>query len=295
MPALESDLARLPSRQGGRVMMYNRGETTMLQQVYSVLGCVARRLRTRGRRRLANVIVRHPATVSYRDNLGYRRHTDFTDILDAYAFLGVDCGLPRNVMERIPRECTVVDVGANIGIVAAQLCRRVGVKGTVHAVEPLPANLQRLRELMSDNDLPQLVVWACAVADSAGSATLRTERGEGTSGHASFTASWIDGGVLTVPTRTLDEVVPIGTMVSFVKLDVEGAEALALDGARRILSCDRPLVFCELNDIVLRDAGSSASELLAKFGELGYEPDHEYRALVRHVNDKVTDILFAPA
>jgi hypothetical protein len=34
----------------------------------------------------------------------------------------------------------------------------------------------------------------------------------------------------------------------------------------------RPVVFCEFNDILLRDAGSSSQQLLKMFEALGYSP-----------------------
>jgi hypothetical protein len=63
-----------------------------------------------------------------------------------------------------------------------------------------------------------------------------------------------------------------------------------LDGAKRIMTSDRPLVFCEFNDIHLRDAGSSSNELLRKFGDLGYSTAHEYPQA-----DAITDRLLMPA
>jgi FkbM family methyltransferase len=250
--------------------------------------------RIRGRRRVARLLVRYPTSLTYRDTLGFARHTDLADTIDAYWFLGVNCGLPRTVIERLPAGTTAVDAGANIGVVAGQLCRAVGPHGTVHAIEPLPANVRRLRELKRDNALDQLIIWECALSDESGSAILRTERTAGTSGHASFTASWIAHAKVPVVTRVLDEVVLDSTRLDFMKLDVEGAESAVLDGATRILTNDRPLVFCEFNDIILRDAGSSAEALLRKFASLGYAPAPEYVRHAMHLSNAVTDVLLVP-
>jgi FkbM family methyltransferase len=189
-----------------------------------------------------------------------------------------------------PGGTTAIDAGANIGIVTSQLCRAVGARGTVHAIEPLPANADRLRELKRDNDLDQLTIWECALSDKDGSAILKTQSATGTSAYASLTASWNTAGTVSVATRALDDLVPHNTRVGFVKLDVEGAESLVLDGATRIMTSDRPLVFCEFNDIVLRDAGSSASELLGKFEGLGYASAAEYPQ-----GDGITDFLLVPS
>jgi len=39
---------------------------------------------------------------------------------------------------------SVVDAGANIGVVSGQLAQAVGLAGRVHSFEPLPVNIQRL-------------------------------------------------------------------------------------------------------------------------------------------------------
>lgn len=262
----------------------------MLDYGYSLLGRLARASQIRGRISLAGLLVRHPASLTYRDTLGFTRRTSLDERLDACWFLGVDwCLLPQSVVERVPVGTTAIDAGANIGIVTSQLCRAVGARGTVYAVEPLPANAARLRELKRDNELDQLTIWECALSNEDGSAILRTQGATGTSAYASLTASWNTAGTVSVATRVLDDLVPHDKRVGFVKLDVEGAESLLLDGASRIMTSDRPVVFCEFNDIVLRDAGSSASELLTKFADLGYAPAAEYPQ-----GEGISDFLLVP-
>lgn len=257
---------------------------------YSLVGRFARSSQTRGRASLANLLVRYPASLTYRDTLGFARQTSLDERLEACWFLGIDwCLLPEQVIERIPRGTTAIDAGANIGIVTSQLCRAVGPGGAVHAIEPLPANVARLGELKRDNNLDQLTISACALSDEDGSAVLRTQTADGTSAYASLTASWNNAGTMSVPTRVLDDIVPSDTPVGFIKLDVEGAESLALDGATRILTADRPLVFCEFNDTILRDAGSSSKELLSKFEGLGYAPGAEFPQ-----GDAIKDLLLVP-
>ncbi len=273
----------------------NRSRSAMIARVshqgYELLGRLARASRIRGRVTLAHLLVRSPASLTYRDTLGFTRHTSLDDILDACWFLGVNwCLLPQAVVDRVPAGTTAVDAGAHIGIVSGQLCRAVGARGKVHAIEPRPANVRRLRELKCDNDLDQLTIWDCALSDKDGSAILRTEGATGTSAQASlFTASWNTDATVPVATRVLDDIVPQSTRVGFIKLDVEGAESLLLDGAKRIMTSDRPLVFCEFNDVHLRDAGSSSDELLRKFKGLGYAPADEYPQ-----GDAITDLLLIP-
>ena len=59
--------------------------------------------------------------------------------------------------------------------------------------------------------------------------------------------------------------------VSFVKMDVEGAEPQVVAGARQLLSEDRPLILCELHAGQMdKVAGVSPSEFVVDVTSLGY-------------------------
>jgi len=263
----------------------------LLDHGYKLLGRFARASPVRGRgASLAHLLVRYPASLTYRDTFGLTRQTSLDDFLDACWFLGVNwCLMPQEVVDRIPAGTTAVDAGAHIGIVTSQICRAVGARGTVYAIEALPANARRLRELKRDNDLDQLTVSECALSDKDGSAVLRTQGPKDTSAYSSLVAWENTAATVPVTTRVLDDIVPDSTRVGFMKLDVEGVESLVLDGAERIMTSDRPLVFCEFNDSHLRDAGSSSDELLSKFKRLGYSAGAEYPQ-----GDAITDFLLIP-
>jgi hypothetical protein len=55
-----------------------------------------------------------------------------------------------------------------------------------------------------------------------------------------------------------------------VKIDVEGAEALLLDGAIELLSTAHPAVMIEMEDEHLVRQGSSAHSVRARLQALGY-------------------------
>jgi hypothetical protein len=59
--------------------------------------------------------------------------------------------------------------------------------------------------------------------------------------------------------------------ISFIHLDVEGAEGLALRGARRVLGRDRPLLLVEVHaDLLPRVSRRSADDVFADMRALGY-------------------------
>lgn len=88
---------------------------------------------------------------------------------------------------------TYVDIGANIGYLAAWGLHTVGVHGTVHAFEPGQAMGARLDALKSLNPRRQLEVHHVALGDAAGEGTL-TIAGDGMLGGSSMLKSFIPQG-----------------------------------------------------------------------------------------------------
>ena len=59
-----------------------------------------------------------------------------------------------------------------------------------------------------------------------------------------------------------------------IKLDLEGAEPLALEGMRNILQVARSAVISEINPKALRDAGMAAEDLVGSLRALGLRALH---------------------
>ena len=117
-----------------------------------------------------------------------------------------------------------VDVGANIGIYTIFA---LDLGAEVIAVEPTP-NADRVREHLELNGYAATVVQQ-ALADRPGTVRM-------TEGLDSLNHLLLDGcGGVEVPATTLDEVLGDRTAAG-VKIDVEGAERLVLEGAARAMS-----------------------------------------------------------
>jgi FkbM family methyltransferase len=233
-----------------------------------------------------------PEEIVYEDVDGYVRSADLRDHMESLVFVGRH-RLPKAVMAALRPGDWAIDVGANVGSVAGQMCRAVGREGRVWAFEPIPRNLERLRRLAEANNLSQLEIFDCALSSETGKAAI-SQPGEGLSGHASFTASWITGEPLEVVTQRLDDLtaeVNEARPLRLLKIDVEGFEREVLEGAEATIRRFRPLIYCEFNDIILRDAGSSSQALLEAFAGLGYRVAPQWARRSAELTGRNVDLL----
>ena len=93
------------------------------------------------------------------------------------------------------------------------------------------------------------------------------------SGAASAAPSTGETGLepISCPVKTIDDIVYShkGT-VQVLKLDIEGGELLALRGASRVLSEQRPIVFCEMLRKLARPFGYHPNDIIALMNGYGY-------------------------
>ncbi len=164
---------------------------------------------------------------------------------------------------------TFVDAGANKGDFTLLAARLVGPKGRVVAIEPEPRNRHWLERSIALNGYGNVEVVHAALSDEHGETTLHLSE---LSGHHTLLSDrpGRDAGALRVETSRLDSL--LGSHpIDFLKLDVEGAELLALAGATRILAREEPLVvLVEIHPELGVDPGEVES-LLAGYG-FGFDP-----------------------
>jgi FkbM family methyltransferase len=150
---------------------------------------------------------------------------------------------------------TVYDVGANIGFFTILCSRLVGPQGKVYAFEPIPENLVTLRHNIALNKLTNVVVVEQALSASTGTAEMFVSPWSAfhsldVAGASKRENHGPDGGQITVATVTLDEFLQRDGVSApdLVKLDVEGAELLVVEGMRETLRTVQPLLLVEVHD-----------------------------------------------
>lgn len=140
---------------------------------------------------------------------------------------------------------TFWDLGANAGYHTLMAAHAVGPTGRVIAVEPDPATCGIMREQLQLNGIGHCTIVQAAVSDQPGR-TLLVRRASDPRGNAlqQIDNPAIDnkvGDLVEVPSLTMDELAALHPAPRLIKMDIEGAEVLALPGGRNLLTRpDRP-------------------------------------------------------
>jgi FkbM family methyltransferase len=163
-----------------------------------------------------------------------------------------------------------VDGGANIGLFSLIAAGLVGPTGRVLACEPGPGTMALLKANADENRFDMLELHEVALSDRPGRARFTTF--EAGSGLASFAPQDAAGRQVEVAVTTLDALTErLDRRVGVVKLDIEGAEAKALRGARGLIGRDAPVFLVELEPEHLARQESSIVDIRDTLEPHGYE------------------------
>jgi FkbM family methyltransferase len=159
----------------------------------------------------------------------------------------------------------VYDVGANEGYFSLLAGRQIGSTGFVYAFEALPQNAQKVTAHLAANNIGHAEVVPSAISDRAGAFPLAI----GDAATPSLVRG--DGNAIRVNAITLDGFVACHPRPDLIKMDIEGAEMLALHGALELIRRDdAPRWIIEVHSAelhrgvtdLLREAGYAVSVLV---------------------------------
>lgn len=168
-----------------------------------------------------------------------------------------------------------LDIGANGGIYTVVASRQVGNQGHVYAFEPGERELKLLRHNIQLNNLTNVTVIPCAVSDKSGVAKFAVVNDGALNSLADLNRaeqeieSW-----QTIHTMSVDDFIDKYSIpkVDFVKIDVEGAERLVLNGAKFLLRSDNTItIMFEASDHNEAAFGYSAKQLFFELTNLGLD------------------------
>jgi FkbM family methyltransferase len=210
--------------------------------------------------------------------LGLRLELDLRDNLQRTLFFTgtYEPGLLGLLEDELRAGDVALDVGAHVGVHALTAARRLRDLGggRVIAFEPTPDSAAAVRAAAARNGLPVEVVQA-ALGEAEGAVELRGDPRYPT--HDAGVRSQFGAGevVARAPVTTFDAWARRAALdrLDVVKIDIEGAEILALRGMRETLRRLRPrLLAIEVKDVVMERGPGDEAALHALLRECGYVP-----------------------
>lgn len=183
----------------------------------------------------------------------------------------------------------VVDLGANIGYYTLLAASLVGPGGKVYAFEPEPDNFALLKKNVEANRFPNVVLEQKAVSNQSGKLKLYVS--DQNKGDHQIYASGERRSFVEISAVRLDDYFSgyAGT-VDIVKMDIQGAEGLALEGMEKLLARFPKLkLFTEYCPERLRKCGTDPRDYLCRLKTAGFRlqniDDHKNRMAEVSVED----------
>ena len=158
-------------------------------------------------------------------------------------------------------DLTIVDIGAHIGTFS--LLASQHTYGKVIAVEASPKNFAVLDRNIRDNKIKNIEALNFAAARKLGQVRFS---GGGSGAHVS------DGkDDIRVTAMPLDDILLSEKKIDFIKLDIEGYEIEAINGMKKVLARDKPVILYEVNGHTLNFFEETPNSLFRTLFALGYE------------------------
>ncbi|WP_420641999.1 FkbM family methyltransferase [Candidatus Leptofilum sp.] len=173
------------------------------------------------------------------------------------------------VKELIQPGMTFLDIGANIGYYSMLVAAKVTDKGRVLAFEPIAENRDLFAKSMEVNKFQNMELFPYAVSDSEHTVSL--EMGGRTSNSRITSAAEANKNNLQAQTVVLDTFLSELTALDMIKMDIEGAEFLALNGMSSLVSRYKPHIITEFSPgLIPKTSHVQPIEYLQKIVGFGY-------------------------
>lgn len=149
------------------------------------------------------------------------------------AYEPFETGLIKNLVKE---GMTVVDAGGNIGYYTLIMSKLVGKNGKVYVFEPDPVNFEYLKKNVETNSLDNVIIVKKGLADKNGRKKMsRFKENAG----GSTIVDYQDSNYFEIECVRLDDFAD--DKIDFIKMDIEGAEPLAMAGMTKVIDSNPDL------------------------------------------------------
>lgn len=185
---------------------------------------------------------------------------------------------------------TAIDIGAMIGCYTLVFAKLVGETGRVFAFEPELENYRILKKNIEINGYKNTKLAYMAVSDTDGEAKLYVN-----DGNLGMHTLGIRKGEKAINVRTvrLDTCFRKSGRIDFIKMDIQGAEGLALKGMEEILQRNKQIkLIMEYSQTEYEGTGDAKEclRILIKYGFKIFEIDRWQKNVLRRKLRRITDI-----
>jgi len=176
------------------------------------------------------------------------------------------------LLEILQPDHTFLDIGGNIGYFSMLAASKMAA-GQVIAFEPVPDNCDSFRQSVAANGYTHVTLHPYAVADV--SQTVALNIGARNSNSQMMAAELAEADLLRVEAVVLDDFLAEMPALHVVKMDIEGAEPLAVRGMMRLLRRFKPTLFIEFSPQLIQTvAGDDPQTFLQTLVDSGYRLAH---------------------
>lgn len=185
---------------------------------------------------------------------GHKMYLDSNDHLSLSIFDVYEPLETNLVKKEIHEGNSVIDIGSDIGYYTLIFAKLVGENGTVFAFEPQDSSFSLTKKNLEINGYKNYVLENKLVSN-------KTEK-------VKFFSKWKDA-------IRLDDYFNYSKNIDFIKMDIEGAEALAIDGMTRILEENSKIkLMTEFHPNELKKFGTTPEDYLEKLRSFGFKIYH---------------------
>jgi FkbM family methyltransferase len=177
-----------------------------------------------------------------------------------------------SLAQLIRRDDTCIDVGANVGLYTVFMAQHA-TSGSVIAFEPVPLNRDLLSLNVRLNQLSNVAIHGSVVSDTSDPVRFSITVDGAYSSIRNTGRRTIQQEIIAEATTLDREFLGSRRRIDVVKIDVEGAELLVIQGAKQLLSDPdmRPRVLLVELDAVNQHAyNTSPSDVIGYMASFGY-------------------------